>query len=435
MDSSQLNTQVLSDIQGSPTPFHAVHRMSRLLTDRGFKRLQERDSWGELSGSYFVTRNDSSIIVFQTTPQNIHGSGIHMAGAHTDSPCLKIKPNPVINKQGYLQLAVEVYGGVLLNPWFDRDLSLAGRVTFRDKDMAIRSMLIDFQRPVAIIPNLAIHLDPNANQGKSINAQTDITPIVLCQDGEKSSDFRLMLQQQLQHQHKNIPIDKVLDYELSLYDMQPPSIIGFNDDFISSARLDNLLSCFVGLWAFLDAGAASAKLFICNDHEEVGSASGSGAQGTFLETVLQRLAGSDEQLARLIDRSMLLSCDNAHGIHPNYSDKHDANHGPILNQGPVIKTNANQRYASNSETSAYFRQLCEQTEVPVQDFVTRSDMRCGSTIGPVTAARTGIKTVDIGIPQLAMHSIRETCGSRDIEYLYKVLRHYFSDTSRLQGYP
>ncbi len=435
MDSSRFNTRLLSDIQNSPTPFHVVHRMSGLLLERGFKRLHERDNWGELGGSYFVTRNDTSIIAFQTTPQNIHSGGIHMVGAHTDSPCLRVKPNPVINKQGYLQLSVEVYGGVLLNPWFDRDLSLAGRVTCRDRDMAIRSVLIDFGRPVAMIPSLAIHLDPDANHKRGINAQTDITPILLCQAEAKTHDFHLMLQQQIERQHKNIPIDKVLAYELSFHDMQAPAIIGLNNDFIASARLDNLLSCFIGLRAFLEADTAPAKLLICNDHEEIGSVSGSGAQGDFLETVLQRLAGSDEQLARLTDRSMLISCDNTHGIHPNYSDRHDANHAPILNQGPAIKTNANQRYATNSETGAYFRQLCEQAEVPVQDFAARSDMRCGSTIGPITAARTGIKTVDIGIPQFAMHSIRETCGSRDTEYLYKVLRHYFSDTGPLRHQP
>ncbi len=426
MDSSRLNAHLLSDIQSAPTPFHAVNRMSRLLTDQGFKHLQEQDSWKNLDGRYFATRNDSSIIIFATTPASIKSGGIHAAGAHTDSPCLKIKPNPVINKQGYLQLGVEVYGGALLNPWFDRDLSLAGRVTFRSKDSAIRSVLIDFQRPVAIIPSLAIHLDPSANQEKSINAQTHIVPMLSRQDKGKNTDFRLMLQDQIQTQHKNIEIDTVLDYELSFYDAQAPSIIGLNNDFISGARLDNLLSCFIGLRALLDADPGPAKLLVCNDHEEIGSASSSGAQGPFLKSVLQRLAGSSEQLARLIDRSIMISCDNAHGIHPNYSDRHDDNHGPVLNKGPVIKTNANQRYASNSETSAYFRQLCEQASVPVQDFVTRSDMKCGSTIGPITATETGVKTVDIGIPQLAMHSLRETCGSHDTLHLYKVLKHYFS---------
>ncbi len=426
MDSSRLNIHLLSDIQSSPTPFHAVSVMSRLLAEQGFKRLQEQDDWGKLDGHYFVTRNASSIIAFQITPEDIENNGIHLAGAHTDSPCLKVKPNPVINKQGYVQLGVEVYGGALLNPWFDRDLSLAGRVTFRNKDGAIQSVLIDFQRPVAVIPSLAIHLDPNANQKRSINAQTDIVPVLLQQDKDEKKDFRLILQDQIQAQHGNVSVGKVLDYELSLYDAQAPSVIGLHEDFIAGARLDNLLSCFIGLRALLDADTGPASLLVCNDHEEVGSISSSGAQGPFLRSVLQRLAGPGEQLSRLIDRSMMVSCDNAHGIHPNYSHRHDSNHGPMLNQGPVIKINANQRYASNSETGAYFRQLCEETEVPVQDFVMRNDMRCGSTIGPITAAEIGVKTVDVGIPQLAMHSIRETCGSRDTFYLYRVLRHYFS---------
>ena len=217
----------------------------------------------------------------------------------------------------------------------------------------------------------------------------------------------------------------MLDYELAFYDVQPPAVIGLHQDFVAGARLDNLLSCYTGLMALLDAGEGTNCMLVCNDHEEVGSVSTSGATGSFLKSVLQRLCATPEDYARTIDQSMLISADNAHGIHPNFADRHDDNHGPILNQGPVIKINANQRYASNSETSAVFRNICEHADVPVQSFVVRSDMACGSTIGPLTAAETGIRTIDVGVPTFEMHSIRELAGRWDGFYLYSALREYF----------
>jgi len=422
----KFNQGLLAYLSSSPCPFHAVEVMRHALEEAGFAELNERDIWSLEQGKYYVVRNASSIIAFNFPGQSDILSGISMVGAHTDSPCLKVKPNPVLNKQGYWQLGVEVYGGVLLNPWFDRDLSLAGRVSYRSTAGKIDSALIDFKRPVAVIPSLAIHLDREANKERSINAQSDIVPILMQADENESADFNALLADQLQAEHQDIQIDKVLDYELSFYDSQPAATIGINNEFISSARLDNLLSCYVGLRGLLDANSNTPSLVVCNDHEEVGSASSSGAQGPFLKSVLERIAGSSENFIRMIDRSMMISCDNAHGIHPNYSDKHDGNHEPLLNKGPVIKTNANQRYATNSETSARFRQLCEQAGVPVQDFVTRTDMACGSTIGPITATGIGVKTVDIGVPQFAMHSIRETCGSKDSYYLYQVLKEFYT---------
>jgi aspartyl aminopeptidase len=221
----------------------------------------------------------------------------------------------------------------------------------------------------------------------------------------------------------------VLDYEISFYDTQKAAVTGLSGDFISSARLDNLLSCYVGLQSLLAAEGKRSALLICTDHEEVGSQSSSGAQGTFLQSVLQRLTQTQENYQRMMERSMLISADNAHAIHPNYPDRHDAEHGPILNRGPVIKTNANQRYATNSETSAVFRQLCEQHDVQVQDFVVRTDMACGSTIGPITASTLGIRTLDIGVPTYAMHSIREMAGSRDAAMLCRVLTAFYNYTN------
>ncbi len=428
--SNTFNHGLCDFLDQSPTPYHAVASMKILLEQQGFKRLSEGDSWGQLpAGGYYVTRNDSSIIAFTLTDAELTETGIHMVGAHTDSPCLKVKPKPEKVQQTLLQLGVEVYGGALLNPWFDRDLSMAGRVSVETDNGRIEQILINFECPIAVIPSLAIHLDREANQSRSVNPQLHLPP-VLCQLEEGDTlDFRALLEKQCQQQYPDRQIGKVLDYEICFYDTQKAAVTGLYGDFISSARLDNLLSCYVGLQSLLAADGSRPALLVCNDHEEVGSQSSSGAQGTFLHSVLQRLSQTPENYQRMIDRSMMISADNAHAIHPNYPDKHDAEHGPILNRGPVIKTNANQRYATSSETSAVFRQLCNQQDVPVQDFVVRTDMACGSTIGPITASNIGIRTLDIGVPTYGMHSIREMAGSRDAEMLHKVLTAFYQQTS------
>jgi len=348
-----------------------------------------------------------------------------MVGAHTDSPCLMVKPQPELVRQGCFQLGVQVYGGALLNPWFDRDLSLAGRVSYRDGRGRLCSALLDFGRAIATIPSLAIHLDREANQNRTVNAQTDIVPLLSLASEKEVPDFRELLAEQLRHQHPGIDLEQVLDFELSFYDTQPAAPVGMHNEFIASARLDNLLSCFTGLEALLQAGGEQSCLLICNDHEEVGSLSTSGAQGPLLRSVLRRLAGDEERYVRLTASSLMISADNAHGIHPNYADRHDANHGPRINGGPVIKINANQRYATNSETASLYRMLAQEEGVPVQSFVVRSDMGCGSTIGPITAGGTGIPTLDIGVPTFAMHSIRELAGSEDAWGLCRVLRRFY----------
>jgi aspartyl aminopeptidase len=430
MQDTDYTEGLLKFIQASPTPFHAVAAMKDILERQGYQQLGESAAWNTLDpGRYYVTRNDSSIIVFNLAG-NLAEQGLRMVGAHTDSPCLKVKPNPETVKKGYLQLGVEVYGGALLNPWFDRDLSLAGRVSYLNKKQQVQSCLVDFEQAIAVIPSLAIHLDPEANKSRSINSQTDLPPVLMKLPEDKKHkearpDFRDMLLKLLGRQHPEAEAEKVLDYELAFYDVQPPAVVGLHQDFIAGARLDNLLSCYTGLMSLLDAGDSASCMLVCNDHEEVGSVSTSGATGSFLRSVLQRLCTTPEEFARATDHSMLISADNAHGIHPNFSDRHDDNHGPILNQGPVIKINANQRYASNSETCAVFRHICERADVPVQSFVVRSDMACGSTIGPLTAAETGIRTIDVGVPTFAMHSIRELAGRWDGYYLYLALREYF----------
>ncbi len=425
MSQESFNQQLIEFLGRSPTPFHAVATMKQQLLAAGFTELDERAPWRlEAAGRYLVSRNGSALIAFILPPTGaLAEQGLRMVGAHTDSPCLKVKPQPERLKHGYFQLGVEVYGGALLNPWFDRDLSLAGRVSYLDPQGRLQQGLIDYAEPIAVIPSLAIHLDREANTNRSVNAQ-DHLPAILCQGADDNTDFRSLLLAQMEKQGLNA--EKVLDYELYFYDSQPAAQIGLNGDFIASARLDNLLSCFVGLSSLLQADGQRGAMLICNDHEEVGSVSTSGADGPFLQSLLERIAPDVEQRSRMLAHSLLVSADNAHGVHPNYADKHDANHGPLLNGGPVIKVNANQRYATSSETSAVFRHLAAQLEVPLQTFTVRADMACGSTIGPLTAAKIGVATLDVGVPTFAMHSVRELAGRDDGYGLMRVLRRFQS---------
>jgi aspartyl aminopeptidase len=426
MNCEDFNNELCEFLSAATTPFHAVQQMVACLTTAGYIVLAEDEAWETRPGQgYFVTRNDSSIVAFTVGAESGPAQGVRMVGAHTDSPCLMVKPVPERVSQGYFQLGVEVYGGALLNPWYDRDLSLAGRVSFRCKEGQLRSELVDFREPLAFIPSLAIHLDKEANSKRNINRQKDIPP-VLCQvTGDEKPNLRQLLHDRLLQEHPDCGVDKVLEYELNFYDTQTAAVVGLQREFIASARLDNLLSCFTGMQALLQSDRAVSSLLVCNDHEEVGSQSAAGAQGPLLRSVLERLAGDTTAYAALVDRSLLISADNAHGIHPNYADRHDDNHGPLLNCGPVIKTNANQRYASNSETAGLFRMLAEQQEVAVQSFVVRSDMACGSTIGPITAGGIGVRTLDVGVPTFGMHSCRELAGVSDAWDLWRVLKGFY----------
>jgi aspartyl aminopeptidase len=286
--------------------------------------------------------------------------------------------------------------------------------------------MINFERAIATVPSLAIHLDREANNSRSINRQTDLPP-VLAIVGESTPDLNAILMAEVSKQHE--AVESILDYELFFYDTQPPAVIGLDNEFIASARLDNLLSCYVGLQALLSSGSGQNKVFVCTDHEEVGSVSACGAQGPFLEHAIERIWPSVEERNRLIANSMMISVDNAHAIHPNFYEKHDENHGPVLNKGPVIKVNANQRYATNSFTSAVFKQMCNDANVKYQLFVTRTDLGCGSTIGPAIASGLGVDTIDIGVPTFGMHSIRELAGSDDAFDLAKVLKHFYEKPS------
>ncbi|MBV1877107.1 MAG: M18 family aminopeptidase [Pseudomonadales bacterium] len=439
MNTSTINQQLMAFLTASPTPFHAVANMSMELAAAGFQQLNETDKWSLSAGKYFVTRNDSAIIAFVLGSDDPIETGLRLVGAHTDSPCLRVKPNPDQTMNGYLNLGVEVYGGALLNPWFDRDLSLAGRVTYTNQTNKICNSLVNFNRPIATIPSLAIHLDRDANNNRSINPQKHIKPLLLSQNVAQgktqnpadSTSLEQIIIKQLHQEHQDTDVNKILSYELSFYDINPAAMIGVNNEFIASARLDNLLSCYIGLKSLLQADDKLTSMLVCSDHEEVGSVSAAGAQGTFLKDILLRMLADDENRLRTLARSVLISTDNAHGIHPNYADKHDSAHAPLLNQGPVIKINSNQRYATNSQTAGYFQALCDAQDIPCQKFVVRSDMACGSTIGPLTASELGIQTIDVGVPTFAMHSIRELAGNEDTEHLFSALKAFYRDPAPL----
>ncbi|WP_294965569.1 M18 family aminopeptidase [Sulfurimonas sp.] len=415
MNKKDFNEGLLGFLDASPTPFHATLNMSMMFENAGFIKLEEESKWELQKGAkYYVTRNDSSVIAF-TYPKD--AKEYTMLGAHTDSPNLKLKPNPVIKEHGVVKLGVEPYGGLLLNPWFDRDLSLAGRVSYLNSEGKIKETLIDAKKALAIIPSLAIHLDDKANKDKTVNKQTDICPILTTSDDFEFNEF---LKWQLS-KIDILDIKELYASELSLYDTHKASFVGLSDDFIASARLDNLLSCYVGMLSICSIDSNNPMLFIASDHEEVGSESTSGAGGSFLENTLRRMFKDYDEYMQMIRTSLMISADNAHAIHPNFPTKHDSNHTPYINKGSVIKINANQRYASNSKTISKFMSVASELNEPIQQFVTRSDMGCGSTIGPITATRLGIETLDVGLPTFAMHSIRELAGSDDAYSLYKII--------------
>lgn len=422
--SETFNQGLMRFLDDSPTPFHAVANLAVALREAGFDQIEEAAHWSiEPHGRYFVTRGESSLIAWSLGADAVTETGIQMVGSHTDSPGLKLKPNAAFTAHGYCQLGVEVYGAVLLNSWFDRDLSLAGRVTLRRRAGGLIHRLIDFERALAIIPSLAIHLDRDANEKRAINRQTHLPPIICLEEGE--FDLEQAIVERLRTDEPGIGEVEIAAFELSLYPTEKAALVGLRHEFIASARLDNLLSCYVGARALIDAPGNSNCLIVCSDHEEVGSGTALGARGTFLRSVIERLTETSEAYARTIARSTLVSTDNAHGVHPNFADRHDDRHGPLLNGGTAIKVNSNQAYASTSETAGIFKQACAAAGVPVQSFVSRADVSCGSTIGPLTATALGVKTVDVGVPTFAMHSIRELAGSEDAVSLYRALGCFF----------
>ena len=422
--------RLLEFLGNSPTPYHAVDNQIQALEASGFTILHEGDPWKlKQGGKYYVHRGDGSLVAFRLGTQPLVEKGFRIVGVHSDSPALKIKPQPELSAHGYITLGVEVYGGAILHTWFDRDLSVAGKITYLGADNLPHSCLINFQHPLAFIPNLAIHLTQKSGKKSEINKQLELPPIISIdselEQGSKPTFDEIIAKQVVQESSPKIKVKKVLGHDLFLYDTQPAALVGYQKEFINGGKLDNLLSCHVGLEAFLGSTGEATSVYTCYNHEEVGSQSKAGAASSFLSTVLNRIAGGQEEFYRAISHSTLLSVDNAHSIHPNYPERHDLSHAPIINSGPVIKNNANQRYATQNETAGFFQWLCQQVDVPVQNFVNRSDLGCGSTIGPIASTTLGIQALDIGVATLAMHSIRETCGVKDLDYLYLALKQFF----------
>lgn len=424
---------LLSFLAHSPTPFHAVANANARLIHAGFKPIAEADSWADLApGRYTFAHGGSSLLAF-VIPEAKRISGFRLVGAHTDSPNLRLKPNAEYKKEGYAQLGVEVYGGVLLNSWLDRDLSLAGRafvkVTGADGVERLETRLVLFTRPMARVAQLAIHLDRDVNDGLKLNRQEHLAPILgLASDGAK--DLSELVAEEL-----SVERSAIAGTELMLYDVVAPTRGGREGEMIFSARLDNQAMCHAGIRALIDAAPRAeasdlVPVVALFDHEEIGSESAYGAHSGFLPRALERIIvsakkGSREDFHRALAGSLCVSADMAHAVHPNYEGKHEARHKPVLNGGPVIKINAQQRYATSGPTALLFKELAAKVEVPIQYYAHRTDLPCGSTIGPIASTLLGIRTVDVGNPMLSMHSIRELGGAKDPFLMTKVLGAFY----------
>jgi aspartyl aminopeptidase len=430
MIATQHVQQLLDFIDASPSPGHAVNSIEAKLADYKFIKLEETEKWHlQAGGRYYVVRDDSSVIVFVPGQKPLVNTGFKLIGAHTDSPGLRIKPNPVTPSNGLLRLAVEVYGGPILATFTDRDLSLAGRVSYKDEQGVLVSKLVKCDKPLLRLPNLAIHLNRKVNEeGLKLHKQTEL-PLIFSQLTEQqlpADYFTSWLQQQA-----GVEAQRILSWDLSVYDTQKGVFWGADNEFYADSQLDNLASCHAALTALLDESVLAAdSTLVCAffDHEEIGSESHKGADGSFLTDVLARIALAtqvdSEDLPRALAKSFMISADMAHAYQPSFPSVYDAEHKVMVNQGPVIKVNANQRYSTSSGTEALFVDCCEQAGVPYQKYSHRNDLGCGSTIGPITSSQLGIRSVDVGNPLWAMHSIRESAGVLDHVYIIKALRQF-----------
>jgi aspartyl aminopeptidase len=424
LDKNAVNRDLLAFLKDSPTPFHAAHEAARRLDAAGFTKLDERDAWEALApGKYYVSNTGTNLLAF-VKPEQVRSYRI--VGAHTDSPNLRLKPKPEYVSEGYRQLGVEVYGGALLNSWLDRDLGIAGRFLVREPDGALGHRLVNVTRPLLRVAQLAVHLDRDVNdKGLVLNRQEHLAPIWGLAGGANESRGLIALLAK----EASIDAATVVGSELMLFDLTAPTLAGQDEELLFSARLDNLAMCHAALLGLVHASAGDvtsgvAPLIALFDHEEVGSQSASGAESAFLPRVMERLCPSREAFLRACAGSTCISADMAHAVHPNYPGRHEPRHKPNLNGGPVIKSNAQQRYATSGETAAFFAELCRAEDVPVQYYAHRTDLPCGSTIGPITSTLLGIPTVDVGNPMLSMHSAREMCGSEDPARMTRVLGRY-----------
>ena len=408
--------RLLTFIDASPSPFHACAAATERLEVAGYRALEEPDAWDGGPGRHFVRRG-GSLVAWAAGPHHRAADGFRIIGAHTDSPNLRLKPHPDAGRVGYRQLAVEVYGGALLNSWLDRDLGLSGRIVVRGPEGAEEHLVL-VPRAIARIPQLAIHLDREiSSSGLLLNPQQHLSPIWGLGDPTPGGVASFIAAE------AGVDPETILAADLMLHDLTPSTFAGDGDSLISAPRLDNLCSSWAGLEALLEVSAPTAPptpqipLLVLFDHEEIGSTSERGAASALLPAITERivlgLGGDRETHLRALAASLCCSADMAHATHPNYADRHEPGHLIALDGGPVLKVNSNLRYASDATSAAAFVLACEQADVPLQRYAHRADLPCGSTIGPITASRLGIPTVDVGAPQLAMHSARELCGARE----------------------
>lgn len=407
------------------SPFHVTASVERQLQKAGFQKVELGEDWKlEKGGRYYLAHHGSSLLAFTIGKDYRNGDGFRIAAAHTDFPGLRIKPAPEVKKAGYRQLNVEVYGGAILNTWLDRPLSASGRVALRSDDIFHpRMCLVDFKKPFLTIPNLAIHMNREVNKGVELNRQTDMLPVFGLEDSE---EFLTRLAEQLQ-----VDREDILEYELGLYNTDTGDYLGLAEEFISSPRLDNLTSVQAITTAMIEGGRERGiNVAAYFDHEEIGSRTKQGAGSTLLSAVLERILLSlTENRAEFLETygdSMLLSVDVAHGIHPNHTDKHDPTNQNVLGKGVCIKEACTQSYATDSEAVAIVQQICESRGISYQKFVNRSDIAGGSTLGSIASSVLPIRTVDIGVPLLAMHSGRELMGTADQESLRQLIQEFYS---------
>ena len=419
-----ISKELMDFIKDSPTAFHVVKNFSTMLEKAGFIKLNERNKWKiEQGGKYYVTRNDSSIIAFQV-PDNMDFYNFQIAAAHSDSPAFKIKENPeMVEDNNYVTLNVEKYGGMLMAPWFDRPLSVAGRVIVRENS-GLKPVLVNVDRDLCVIPNLAIHMNRDVNNGIKYNPQKDMIPLF----GEIASKDKF---DQIIANETGVAIEDIISTDLFLYNRECGTIWGADNEFMSAPRLDDVMCAFSCIKALTDNKGNNKSVNVCAifDNEEVGSTTKQGADSSFLYDVLSRISmcmGKDsEDFIRVCASSFMLSADNAHAVHPNYKEKADSTNRPYMNKGIVIKYNANQKYTTDAISASIFKEICKKVGVEVQSYVNRSDIPGGSTLGNISNSHVSLNTVDIGLAQLAMHSPYETAGVKDTEYMIKAVKKFY----------